>query len=254
MKINLQSGTILTAYFLTCGILYLWGFWLHFDLNILQFVDVSDIIKATILPMITSLCIWVLNSIINTINNPASASSRELWKAGGRYRLTVYLQWTFLAIIIIAALHNFVNIFLNSTKAEKYFVMGFFLFGSVYFWVSFKTEILIEYKKQRPLLLAIIIGMPLIFMQRGIQDAKDILKGDNTFLVESNNLCNSKQNSEKFRYIGTLSDKGFAYSLNNNSLCIFKYDYIKLIKEKSINASKYNWLDKINVKIERLFN
>lgn len=254
MKLNLQSGTALTAYVLTCGSLYLWGFWLHFDLNILQFVDVSDIVKATILPMITSLCLWVIQSVINMINNPSSDTSRELWKAGGSYRYPIYFQWGWCAFITISALISFAAIFIGGTKAEKYFVIGFFLLGGLYLFTLIKTNILAEYKNMRAAILMAILSMPLVFMQKGIHDAQSILKGNNTYLVESNNLCGSDSKDEKFRYIGNLSDKGFAYSLKNNSLCIFKYDYLRLIKEKQINTTGLSWIDRINISIQRFFN
>lgn len=254
MKLNLQSGTALTAYLLTCGSLYLWGFWLHFDLNILQFVDVSDIVKATILPMITSLCIMAIQSATNFINNPSSATSRELWNAGGGYRAPIYLQYAFFSFIAITTLIGFITSFISGTKAEKYFVIGFILMGGLYFWILIKTRVLVEYKRTRAAILIAILGMPLVFMQKGIRDAQDVLKGNNTFLVQSDNQCVSKENSEKFRFIGNLSDKGFAYSLKDQSLCIFKYEYIKLTKEKQVNAIPYSLNDKINTFIQRIFN
>ncbi|EMB9642867.1 hypothetical protein [Enterobacter cloacae] len=254
MKLNLQSGTTLTAYVFTCGSLYLWGFWLHFDLNILQFVDVTDIVKATILPMITTLCLWAVQSVTNVINNPTSDANRELWKAGGGYRYPIYLQWGFFAFISISALISFTIMFISGTKAEKYLVIGAILLGCLYLWVLIKTNILAEYKSMRAAILISILGMPLIFMNKGVQDAKNNLKGNNTFLVESDNLCGSNLKDEKFRYIGNLSDKGFAYSLKNNSLCIFKYEYIKLIKEKQINITRLSWMDRVNNSIQRFFN
>lgn len=254
MKLNLQSGTVLTAYVLTCGSLYLWGFWLHFDLNILQFVDVTDIVKATILPMITTLCLWAIQSITNVINNPTSDANRELWKAGGGYRYPIYMQWVLFACISISALISFGVMFLDGTKAEKYLVMGVLLLGALYLWILIKTNILAEYKSMRAAILITILGMPLIFMHKGIGDAQGILKGKNTFLVESDNLCGSNLKNESFRYIGNLSDKGFAYSLKNNSLCIFKYEYIKLIKEKKINVEQISWMERINNSIQRFFN
>ena len=217
-------------------------------------MDVSDIVKATILPMITSLCLWVVQSVINMINDPSSDVSRELWKAGGSYRYPIYLQWGWCAFITISALISFATIFIGGTKAEKYLVIGFFLLGGLYLFILIKTNLLAEYKNMRAAILMAILSMPLVFMQKGIRDAQNTLKGNNTYLVESNNICGSNSKDEKFRFIGNLSDKGFAYSLKNNSLCIFKYDYLRLTKENKINVDSLNWTDRIDISIQRFFN
>ncbi|MCQ8231772.1 hypothetical protein [Pectobacterium carotovorum] len=89
-------------------------------------------------------------------------------------------------------------------------------------------------------------------MNKGILDAKDILSGKNTFLVESNVSC-SPNKEQKFRYISTLSSNGFAYAPSDNSLCVFKYEYMKLSKEPQIPEKTIGWLNRANQAIVEFF-
>jgi hypothetical protein len=252
MKVNLLSSAVLTAYFLTCGSLYLWGFWLHFDLNILQFVDVSDIVKATLLPVITVLFLFFIQTALNHINNPASESSQKLWKAGGGFKATVYMQYSFFAFVVCSGGYGILMRFINGTKAEKYLCLGLFILSPVFYVLAFKTTVMAYLGKARPIVLSSICLIPLIFMNKGINDAQKILAGENTFLVESNTNCSPLKES-KYRYIATLSDKAFAYSLSDNSLCIFKFDYLKLIKEPVKEKVTKDWLTSLNDKAAKLF-
>ncbi|MDY1039156.1 hypothetical protein [Lelliottia sp. CFBP8978] len=254
MKVNFLSSTVFTGYLLACGTLYLWGFWLNFDLNILQFVDIADIVKATILPMITSLCLMAVNGVSSMINNPQSEASKNLWKEGGSYRFAVYLQYAFLLFVTLSVIYTLGKNFIFGTRVEKYLVAGAILGTVAYFWVLFKTKFLSNLNSARGIVVTFVLGMPLIFMQKGNLDAKEVLNGNNTFIIQSKNLCDKNNENETFRFIGNLSDKGFALSLYNNSLCIFKYENIKLTKEKRIIASNYGIDEKLKTFFNRIWN
>ena len=49
-KVNITLAAY--AYFILVGISYMWGYWLPFELNILAFADVTDIIKASAYPLL----------------------------------------------------------------------------------------------------------------------------------------------------------------------------------------------------------
>lgn len=251
MQINILSSAIVTAYLLGCGSLYLWGFWLHFDLNILQFVEISDIVKATLLPMLTSLFLFLFQCGINHINNPTSSNSKGLMKAGGGYKYVVYLQYGLLALMLVSGLYGLGYRFFCGTKAEKYLCIGV-ITALVVCFLTYKSKFLLDLGRYRAFMLFLICTLPLIFMNKGILDAKDILSGKNTFLVESNVSC-SPNKEQKFRYISTLSSNGFAYSPSDNSLCVFKYEYMKLSKEPQIPEKTIGWLNRANQAIVEFF-
>ena len=62
-------------------------------------------------------------------------------------------------------------------------------------------------------------------------NSTDILLGRHTLLVKSDTQCKSSDNT-KYRYISSISDKAFALSLKDGSICIFKYNHLELIPEK----------------------
>jgi hypothetical protein len=55
LKNNLAViSTILVVYFTICGTLWHIGYWSTFDINILQYITASDIIKIFIIPFLSS--------------------------------------------------------------------------------------------------------------------------------------------------------------------------------------------------------
>lgn len=47
-----------SAYFLTVGILYLWGYWLPFNINILEYMGLADVLRYTVLPIASAIFIY----------------------------------------------------------------------------------------------------------------------------------------------------------------------------------------------------
>lgn len=52
-----------SLYFITVGVLYLWGYWSRFNINILSYLGVSDIIKTTALPIAVTLMALLVGAV-----------------------------------------------------------------------------------------------------------------------------------------------------------------------------------------------
>jgi len=85
----------------------------------------------------------------------------------------------------------------------------------------------------RLVIFALFISMPIFVYSVADEQADLILKGVNTLVITSKVDCDSKQ-GERFRYISTVSDKTFALSLKDGSICIFKYSHLRLEAEDKI--------------------
>lgn len=53
-----------SLYFVTVGVLYLWGYWVPFGINILEYLTLSDILKATAYPIATALLLTAVGAAI----------------------------------------------------------------------------------------------------------------------------------------------------------------------------------------------
>ncbi|VTQ57231.1 Uncharacterised protein [Campylobacter jejuni] len=234
MKINILSGALATAYLILCSALYLWVFWLYFDINILQFIDSSDIIKAAALPAIPVITFSLVHFAIQQYNISTTEQRTEFREAGGFFKVFSYVQLIYLIIVIAIGLLAFgymVYIFFTGTLPKKYSSFAF-LAGSIlsYFLIN-KDSFLEDWGKARVIAILSICYLPTYMMQSGIQEAEKIISGKDTYLISSNLSC-SKNEKDKYRYIATLSDKIFSISLTDNSICIQHYEFLSLSKEK----------------------
>jgi hypothetical protein len=58
-----EYGFVASFYSVAVGILYLWGYWSSFDINILEYISLTDIVKVTILPILSSFSIFVVGAV-----------------------------------------------------------------------------------------------------------------------------------------------------------------------------------------------
>ncbi|MEZ9899443.1 hypothetical protein AB4379_18590, partial [Vibrio breoganii] len=68
---------------LFAGISYLWGFWLSFDINILSFVALTDIVKASIYPALPAIGILGMYSAMDGINAVSKEAHSRMINEGG---------------------------------------------------------------------------------------------------------------------------------------------------------------------------
>lgn len=240
MKINLQLGLTFSGYILFCSFLYLWGFWRHFEINILQFVDTSDIAKASIIPAIPAVAMFVVVSILNAYSTPTAADTKKYIDAGGAFKKYIIGVKIYYIVLSLSVWIPNTYIIFTGSSSEKIMSISWMLSSVLFVFLEMKTSIFQELsEKLRSFSILTICLLPTIFLVRGDSDGYNVVKGIDTYLVTANVGCSENKN-EQFRYIATLSNKAFSISLDNGSLCIQDFEYLHLIKEskKNISSSK----------------
>ncbi|MFU0880395.1 hypothetical protein ACM26M_03990 [Kluyvera cryocrescens] len=235
MKLNLLSGAAITAYLIMCSSLYLWTFWLHFDINILQFIDTGDIIKAAALPTIPMIFLLISNIAMQQYNMMDAQTRTRYEAAGGGFKAFTYAARVYMfgmAAIGITVLCTAVYKIFTGDLPIKYSSFALLLGAAAAFFLMFKTKILEDWGKIRFVVIAFLCYSPTHYMNKGIEDASDIIAGKNTYLLTSNLRC-SDNDRDKYRYIATLSEKVFSINLSDSSLCIQRYDFLTLTREKN---------------------
>lgn len=231
-KKTILNNTITSAYLLLLSVAYLWGFWGHFDINILNFIGVSDIIKSVIWPMTIALVMYIVQVALNVFNGPKPKSTTGFSTKTKHEKIITIIEFSYMTLILLIALAGVAYSLISGTKMQKYAAIGWIL-SSVLYFTTYKNREIMEYFpfKNKSFIYCLVCFLPVLFLSNGVYQGNRITTGIDTFLIESNSTCTSND-SNKYRYIDAVGDKAFALSLKDNSVCIFKYEYLKLIKEQ----------------------
>ncbi|EIV6849915.1 hypothetical protein L9335_001648 [Klebsiella aerogenes] len=230
------------AYAIGTSFLYSWAFWSVFDINILQFASFSEIFPS-ILYTIAIPCILVIIafSIINLWEYFHTNINEALKKhITAKLKFFEKIKNISLAVVIIT---NLASVALSLIDAYKeptpdfpwtdFFqaMIAFAIAVIAIYLISKKTTFLMELKIGRKLAIFILCFIPVACYLWGHINSTKIMKGRDTLLVQSDGQCKSTPNTQ-YRYISSISDKAFAMSLTDGSICIFKYNSLKLTPEK----------------------
>ncbi|BFU35716.1 hypothetical protein [Enterobacter asburiae] len=238
MKINLksQSCLMLYAYCIANGLLYSLVFWGEFNINVLQYASPYDLLPSIVFIVILPLFLFVIYMLINVLiihynekadiyfNNKKTKAYRNIKLALGLAAHIFVVFWTFYTIFF-------------KSGFDRYFSLAIVFIYVISYYVRKKTVLLSEAGKFRDLYFAIIIALPLTISMVAHYRAEGIKSGYYTYLVDSDSDC-TKNSAGKFRYIASIGDKAFAYSLNDDSLCVFKYNYLHLLDEKKLRQKE----------------
>ena len=70
---SLKIIYLATSYGFVVSMLYLFGYWSTFDINILEYIKISDVIKISIYPIITTVGITIMGFIVGNFYGRWSA-------------------------------------------------------------------------------------------------------------------------------------------------------------------------------------
>ncbi|MNB94614.1 hypothetical protein D3C75_417700 [compost metagenome] len=234
IKVNFYSWATLSAYAVINGLIYSWSFWSKFDINVLQYVAINDLLPSIIflltLPVIALIILFIFmyywEKINNIIMDKYFAIFKKYYSPIRPYNLSKIYRCLMstggvIALIILLIIGP------NTLRFMLLFCMALIALHHV---TLRKTNILIECGEYRSIILMILVTIPIITYAIAEYNAKNILKGVNTFLVTSDSPCTADRNMQ-YRFIAAISDKVFSLSIKDGSVCIFKYNYIKLEHE-----------------------
>ncbi|MBB1228828.1 hypothetical protein [Pantoea pleuroti] len=253
IELKITLWALACAYAILNSFIYSWSFWSAFDISILQFASFSDIFPS-ILYTITIPCIVAIIGLASAEfwdriqRKTYSILGREILVFGKHYN---YMQtimnmlsgitFTACSLILIVLIYIYykkpvsVQEFVSSEFGQ--FTIPILISFIAIFIILYKTNFLKELNLKRQLCIIIICFIPSVCFIWGHVNSSNIKNGIDTFLIESDGKCKSPSDV-KYRYISSISDKVFAMSLSDRSVCIFKYDSLKLTPENGIAHMK----------------
>lgn len=247
-KVKITLWASLIAYGVLNSIIYSWFFWSKFNVNIMHFATINDLIPLIIytmaLPLLLmfitflSLRIWEL-----VVNYTFPIIDILVYRYSINTFLTILIKiiltllFVFTVFFILHLIYPYFNldVMLNDESGFIKALIGFCsaILGLI---LSRVKTFLPEVEKHRWVIFCFFLAIPGLTYAFADDQAGFILKGIDTFIISSKVDCEQKQ-GEKFRYISTISDKTIALSLLDGSICVYKYTHLRLQKEEKINYS-----------------
>jgi hypothetical protein len=201
-----------SAYFLSVAILFLWGYWAPFSVNVLEYVTLSDIVKTAAYPVASAFLFMAAGAVMGQMTFPQgflppgggaqSPAGRWLRKFGPQL-LTLYA----LATLVL------------------------FIFGPIQKWliapmlVALPVTIILGELKvlsaslphdaTRSAILLLLVSLPLFAFGHGRIKANDIITGKSysytNSTIEGHTVAAEAEPSQRPRYIGRAGDLYFFY-------------------------------------------
>ncbi|MCJ8352387.1 hypothetical protein [Moritella sp.] len=221
------------------GISYLWGFWLSFDINILSFVALTDIVKASVYPTLPAIGILAAYSAMDGINAVSKEQQSIMISEGGFAKGFSYF---FTGWCIFLAVFSFGNaIYTAFTETGYMRLRGIYpLIGlALFFYTVLSNKFVMKVPMNlRVFIISIICFLPVVSFNKGFSNGQLAANHEEKgFYLESKGYCSSSK-TEKFRYISNFGSRIFTISSKDNSICVSKSDEFKLIKYNVKNHNK----------------
>lgn len=231
IKPDLASWATISTYAIGNGILYSWSFWSVFNINVLQFVSAYDLLPSVLFVLAIPAILYVSYFFISTLLLDHSVKISEIYKDTS---LPKWVKTSIVTIIILSYLIGFISLTYVYKHTEGYLRTAVILLGisftALFIVTSKNKSIFSEFGSFRVPLLAFFIVTPVFIYAFASFKASNVINGAETFIVSSDSPC-TQNTKMHYRYIASISDTAFSISLEDNSLCIFKFQYLQLVPE-----------------------
>ncbi|WP_338290818.1 hypothetical protein [Planctobacterium marinum] len=240
MNSKVNISIVICGLALFSGISYLWGFWVHFDLNILSYVALTEIVKASVYPALPAIGILAAYSAMDGANSMSKKQHDEYIEAGGLYKgFTYFLKFYCVSLIFLGLGHS---AYMAIMETGYFRLIGLYPLISLvlFLYIIFSNKYLLNLPVNlRVFIVSLVCFLPTASFSKGYSNGEIALDHDASgHYVVSNGFCSSSKD-ERFRYIGVIGSKLFTLSSKDNSICITKSEDFRLISynKKSFNKS-----------------
>ncbi|BAW21302.1 MULTISPECIES: hypothetical protein [Pseudomonas] len=227
-----------SAYFFAVAVLYLWGYWSPFKVNILEYVSLSDVVKTSAYPIASVFIFMVLGALMGEVMFPHGflPKGSGITKKVGHslHRIAPHILIFYLVGISLYA-----------------------IFGSVYKWnylpVLFAIPVTGTLKElgvlksflksdgSRTFVLFLLAVLPPMAYGRGAIEANDIISGKTyTYVISEVTGHSFDPRSEAYahlRYVGKAGDQYFLYAPETKSVLILSKSDATLLELKTVEVN-----------------
>lgn len=226
-------------YSLLVAILYLWGYWSPFGINILEHLSLSDVVKIAAYPIASVFIFLAIGALMGEIMMPEGFMP----PGGGAHTRAGIVLRRYAPILLSIYMFSILALFLFG-PIEKWRVLPVLIAIPVSLALKniLPLNAIIKSERTHTTLLFLLATLPPFAYGQGAIKANDIISGKNYSLViskiQSADPKADSSQSTHLRYIGKAGDQYFLYSPAAESvLVIAASESLELKKLKSKAAS-----------------
>ena len=227
-----------SLYFVTVGILYLWGYWRTFNLNILEYLSLADILKSTAYPIASAFIFFIIGVMLGIY-----LPQRGLQPGDGKNtRIGKFLKrWSpFLTAAYVVGIYILLFIF-DSPQKWNYLPMLISIPVALLVNNNGLFESQIPPSNYRLAIILLIVALPTYSYGYGALNAAKIVDGKDYKYVVSQvdgiNISDDADPSQRLRFLGQAGDFLFLLHPVKNTLIVMKYEQSKILQLKSIKVT-----------------
>lgn len=208
-----------SLYFVSVGILYLWGYWSTFDINILEYLSLADILKLTAYPITTAVIAISISGFIGVF--AASNSTQQEATAPSLIDLFLIKYKVILLILYILVIFS---VLVFGPILKWHFLPAFFALPITIFIKH--HPLFIRLMPNMPVRVFVLMLLTMLFPQAygtGKLDADKIVNGRQFSYAISNidgvNFPSNVSPSHRLRFLGRAGE--FVFFINPTQSSIF---------------------------------
>ncbi len=228
-----------SIYFVTIGILYLWGYWSTFDINILEYFSLADVLKATAYPIVSAFIFTAVGAVIGEF----LVSPNKLPSGGGRDTRVGRFLRAIAPLLVLAYVLSTIGLFMFG-PAEKWRILPMLLAFPPYLLSKERGFLatLIPHDSPRSVIIFLLAALPPFAYGHGRLQATAIAKGtDYKYVVspvEGLDLSSDTKPDRQLRYLGHAGDFLFLLHPVKAVVVITKFEQAKTLQLKQFKASQ----------------
>lgn len=218
------------------GVSYLWGFWLNFDVNILSYAALTDVIKASVYPALPALAVLAMYSALDGANAMSKDLVEEYNERGGTFkRYTLVLKgWFFFSVAAV-----FGNaVYLILTNNGYFRLLGIYPLASMalFIYLVHNNKFLMSFPvKPRVFILTLVCFLPTYLFNKGYSNGQIVLNHEAVgHYVIAEGYCSSDE-STTYRFISVIGNRLFTLSSDDESICVRSAENFRLVKYNIAN-------------------
>lgn len=220
-----------SAYFLAVGVLYLWGYWARFDINILEYLGLPDVIKLTAYPIASAFVFTFVGMVLGEI----MVGGRLPYGGGRDTPVGIFLN-RHKGTIVGAYVVGTTLLFFYGPD-EKWEILPFFLSWPVYFAAK-EADLLDEIRNDsaRSVVIFVISILPFWAYGHGRIEAVHVHDGTKyKYLAESIpgvKIDDPAKEKNRYKYLGHAGGFIFLLAPDAQSTVIVPFEKIEALRVK----------------------
>jgi hypothetical protein len=229
--------SFVVPYALVTSLFYLFGYWSSFQINILEYVSLPDVIKLATYPLVIGALLSLVGFYVNVMTFTSFTADPKKAFVLVPSKYAKWINWIVLFLIL--------GILVFYRTGSWYVTVGLMLafLVSFNFLGSERLKSLIPHPSARKVILFSVSVVLFTSYGRGKENAELILNGKR-YKTVSTSLFKEKgttvftdkkllEGLDKLKYVGTTGDYFFFISMDNSRTFIARYSDLHLIEFES---------------------